>query len=68
MFKKYTGIAPHQYHIDLKIMRAKELILTTDKSLKEISYELKFQSIHYFSRLFKKKLGIPPSELRSSIK
>jgi len=68
MFKKYTGIAPHQYHIDLKLMRAKELILTTDKSIKEISYELKFQSIHYFSRLFKKKLGICPSELRTTIK
>ncbi len=68
MFKKYTGISPHQYHIDLKLMRAKELILTTDKSLKEISYELKFQSIHYFSRLFKKKLGIPPSELRITTK
>ncbi len=68
MFKKYTGLSPHQYHIDLKLMRAKELILTTDKSLKEISYELKFHSIHYFSRLFKKKLGIPPSELRISNK
>jgi AraC-like DNA-binding protein len=64
MFKKYTGISPHQYHIDLKIMRAKELILTSDKSIKEISYELGFQSIHYFSRLFKKKTGLNPSTLR----
>ncbi|WP_430813827.1 AraC family transcriptional regulator [Carboxylicivirga sp. RSCT41] len=67
MFKKYTGISPHQYHLDLKIIRAKELILTTNKNIKEISYELGFQSIHYFSRLFKKKTGCNPSELRKTI-
>jgi len=64
MFKKYTGVAPHQYYLELKIMRAKELLLSTDKSIKEISFELGFQSIHYFSRLFKKKVGINPTELR----
>ena len=64
IFKKYTGVSPHQYQLDLKIMRAKELILTSDKSIKEISYELGFQSIHYFSRYFKKKVGVSPSKLK----
>lgn len=64
MFKSYTGVAPHQYYLELKIMRAKELLLSTDKSIKEISFELGFQSIHYFSRIFKSKTGICPSELR----
>jgi AraC-like DNA-binding protein len=64
MFKKYTGVAPYQYYLELKIMRAKELLLSTDKSVKEISFELGFQSIHYFSRLFKKKVGVNPTELR----
>ncbi len=64
MFKEYTGISPHQYHIDLKIMRAREMLLSTDMSIKEISFELGFQSIHYFSRLFKKKMGASPSEYR----
>ncbi|MCP3932246.1 MAG: AraC family transcriptional regulator [Bacteroidetes bacterium] len=67
MFKKYTGVAPHQYHLELKIMRAKELLLTTDKSIKEISYELGFQSIYYFSRLFKKKEGVSPSNFRKRV-
>jgi len=64
MFKSYTGVAPHQYYLELKIMRAKELLLSTDKSVKEISFELGFQSIHYFSRIFKSKTGVSPSELR----
>lgn len=62
MFKLYTGIAPHQYYLDLKIMRAKELLVYGTKSVKEISYELGFESIHYFSRLFKKKTGVSPSQ------
>lgn len=64
MFKSYTGMSPHKYHLELKVMRAKELLLVTDKSVKEISYELGFQSIHYFSRLFKNKVGKSPSEFR----
>lgn len=64
MFKNYTGVAPHQYYLELKIMRAKELLLSTDKSVKEISFELGFQSIHYFSRIFKIKIGQNPSEFR----
>lgn len=64
MFKNYTGVAPHQYHLELKMMRARELLLSTDKSIKEISFELGFQSIHYFSRIFKSKAGVNPSEFR----
>jgi AraC-like DNA-binding protein len=68
MFKKYTGVPPVQYHLDLKVLRAKEMLLYTDKSVKEISYELGFQSIYYFSRVFKNKLGLSPSEIRKSVR
>lgn len=64
LFKTNTGLSPHQYCLDLKIMRAKEQILTTELSIKEIAYNLGFESIHYFSRLYKKKTGACPSELR----
>lgn len=65
MFKKYTGVSPGQYHLQLRITRAKELLVSTDKSIKEISYELGFQSIFYFSNLFKKKEGVTPSHFRN---
>lgn len=67
MFKKYTGISPGQYHLQLRIMRAKELLASSDKSIKEISYELGFQSIYYFSNMFKKKEGMNPSDFRKRI-
>jgi len=68
MFKKYTGVPPVQYHLDLKILRAKEMLLYTDKSVKEISYDMGFQSIYYFSRIFKNKLGMSPSEIRKTVR
>lgn len=64
MFKKYTGISPRQYLLQLKIMRAKELLLSSNLTIKEISYELGFHSIFYFSRIFKEKTGVNPSDLR----
>jgi len=65
MFRKYTGLPPLHYHMDLKIIRSRELLLSTDKSIKEISYELGFGSAYYFSRMFKKKNGISPVQLRN---
>lgn len=67
VFKLYTGIAPHQFYLDLKIMRAKELVIATDKSIKEITYELGFDNIHYFSRMFKNKTGSAPTDLRKQL-
>ncbi len=64
MFKKYTGISPKQYLLQLKIMRAKELLINTNLPIKEIADELGFQSVYYFSRIFKEKTLRNPSELR----
>lgn len=64
MFKLYTGLAPHQFNLDLKIMRAKELLASSNLSIMEITFMLGFDSIYYFSRLFKKKTGFPPSHFK----
>ncbi len=61
MFKKYTGVSPLQYQMQLKIILAREMLTNSGKSIKEISYDLGFESIHYFSRLFKDKVGTSPS-------
>lgn len=64
VFKTYTGLAPGQFFIQLKIERAKELLVDPQLSIKQIAYELKFDSCFYFSKIFKEKTGINPSDYR----
>lgn len=64
LFKEYTGLSPAFYQQDLRLQRAKELLSTTDYSVKEIAYRLNFESPDYFSAKFKAKTGKKPSDLR----
>jgi transcriptional regulator GlxA family with amidase domain len=64
MFRKYTGISPTQYHLSLRIQKAKDLLVSTEKSFKEIAIDLGFESYFYFSRIFKDKTGKSPAEFR----
>lgn len=65
LFKEYTGLSPATYQQDLKLLRAKELLSTTNLSIKEIAYRLNFDSPDYFSAKFKIKTGRKPSEMRT---
>lgn len=64
VFKAYTGLAPGQYLIQLKIEKAKMLLSDPSLSIKEIAYGLHFESGFYFSRLFKEKTGVTPENFR----
>ena len=65
-FKKYTGLSPMQYHTALRMKQAVHLLTNTELSVKEISFNLGFCSVFYFSKLFKEKTGRTPSEFRRS--
>lgn len=64
IFKKYTGLSPAQYFINLRLHRAKEMLRGTTALVKEISYILHFENPEYFATLFKKKTGFSPTEFR----
>lgn len=64
MFKLYTGMAPQQYLIQLKIEKAKLLLNDLNRSVKEIAYELNFEYPLNFSKLFKEKAGLSPNQYR----
>ena len=65
LFKEYTGLSPATYQQELRLLRAKELLTTTDLSVKEIAYRLNFESPDYFSSKFKAKMGCKPSEIKA---
>jgi len=64
VFKKYTGLSPGQYYIQLKVEKAKDLLNNPEIPIKEIAYDLKFGSYFYFSKLFKEKTGLTPTNFR----
>lgn len=68
LFKEYTGTSPALYQQTLKLQRAKELLSSTEMSIKEIAYRLNFDSPDYFSSKFKMKVGCKPSEYREEMK
>ena len=63
-FRKRCGISPGQYRLELKLVKAKELLNNTNMSIAEISAKLHFECIGQFSTFFKKKTGVPPLEFR----
>ena len=67
-FKKATGISVMNYFTLLRIERAKKLITDGKKTIKEISEELNFDTLQYFSYQFKKHTGYSPSQYSSMIK
>lgn len=48
VFKEYTGYAPAKYFQELKLRKAKQMLVGTSQSVKEISFFLGFQSTEYF--------------------
>ena len=65
-FKEKWGMPLMQYVNQRRIARARELLVTSEHTLGEIATAVGFQSIHYFSRFFKQKVGISPNAYRVS--
>ncbi|WP_298072978.1 AraC family transcriptional regulator [uncultured Bacteroides sp.] len=65
VFKDYTGYAPAKYFLELKLRKAKQLLVGTSRSVKEISFLLGYKSTEHFFSLFKKHTDFTPLEYRS---
>jgi len=63
-FREIYHDSPGNYLNMKKIEKAKELLQVGDLSVSEISFEVGFNDPYYFTRIFKKKEGIPPSTYR----
>ncbi len=66
LFKEKTGENFVEYLTAVRIDRAKELLRDPDRSMKEICAEVGYADPNYFSRIFKKVVGVPPTEYRET--
>ena len=64
LFKKEMGINFTDYLNSLRIKRSKELLVTTNLSLLDISLQTGFEEQSYFTKVFKKLVGCNPNKYR----
>lgn len=67
LFLKYFNESPMQYINKLKMKEAKRMLSEEKVSITEVSINMGYSSIHYFSRKFKNEFGISPSEFSKSV-
>ena len=61
LFVRYYGCPPIQYQIDLRLRSAK-LLLAKGERVGDVAEQVGFHSVHYFSRIFKRRLGLAPTQ------
>jgi len=67
LFKKEMRCTPIRYINQKKIERAQLMLIVSDKSIKNIAFDLAFDNLFYFYRLFKKITGLPPDKYKKNL-
>jgi AraC family transcriptional regulator len=67
-FKASTGQSPHQYVIELRVRKAKDLLATGNFSIGEVAYQVGFVDQSHLTRHFKRIFGLPPKMLLNSFR
>ena len=67
MFKKATGLNFTDYLSRIRIEKAKNLLLNPNLRISEIAYEVGFQSLTHFNRVYRKLAGQSPTEYRQKL-
>jgi len=62
LFKQSTGLSPHQYLLEQRIRKAKELLADHRLTIQEISQRLGFGSRAHFTTTFRKRVGATPRQ------
>jgi AraC family transcriptional regulator len=65
LFKRATGISPHQYVIQQRVQRAKMLLSKTDLTISDIALQVGFSSQSHLTQQFKRFTGMTPKQVRS---
>ena len=62
LFIEKMGITPKQYILDVRMQKAKRLLTESEYSISAIAEECGFSSVYSFSRAFKEKIALSPTE------
>lgn len=65
LFKRHTGMGPYQYYLQLKMHRARQMLSADHLTVKQIAHALGFESPFHFSKAFKQRTGMSPTQWRS---
>lgn len=66
VFKSIAGLPFSDYLMEIRLKRARELLVTTDMEIQEIAKSVGYSDHQYFHRLFKKKMSVTPNQFRMS--
>ncbi len=66
LFKERVGLSPHYYISSLRLQKAKDLLLHTNLSVRDIGMEIGQQSLGTFTTRFTERVGVSPSQFRKS--
>ena len=64
LFKRYVGEVPTKYYLDMRLRRARSLLLQTSMSIMEVAVACGFQSPPHFSKCYRDLFGHTPSAER----
>ena len=67
LFKRSIGITPHQYILQQRIEKSKQLLLQKDIRIVDIANQCGFANPSHFARCFRKMMGISPQQFRETI-
>ena len=68
LFHKHLQIAPGEYIRRIKLQESKQMIRENAMNFTEIAAALQYSTVHHFSRQFKEKFGITPSDYAKSVR
>lgn len=68
VFCKYAGMGPGDYLMIYRLNRAKELLVVGNAPVNQVAKSVGYTDPLYFSRIFRKRFGIPPSVLREKFR
>ena len=67
LFGRYLNCSPSKYYLDLRLQKARNLLLQSECSVTEVSVATGFKSTAHFARVYRVSFGVPPGEQRARL-